>query len=214
MPNMNPKKSPMPEQEPNVRNKNFEEVALGYTEEMAVEAKRCLNCKNKPCMHRLPVEVEIPGFISTVAEGFRGAAYQVSPVQLLCPPSAAVSARRRASARQVRPRHQGRARRHRPSGALCCRLAPRENDIQGPAPESNGHKVAVIGAGPAGLTCAGDLAKLGYEVTVYEALHAAGGVLMYGIPEFRLPKDIVQQEIERLKELGVEIETNIVVGKS
>ena len=215
MPNMDPKKCPMPSQEPNVRNKNFKEVALGYTEEMAVnEAKRCLQCKNHPCRSGCPVEIDIPGFIKHVAEGDFEAAYNVIAQSSALP-------------------------------AVCGRVCPQEHQCEGKcvrgikgeavgigrlerfvadwyrnnvhtkpvAPASNGHKVAVIGAGPSGLTVAGDLAKLGYKVTVYEALHVAGGVLMYGIPEFRLPKDIVQHEVEGLKELGVDIETNMVIGK-
>ena len=215
MPNMDPKKCPMPSQEPNVRNKNFKEVALGYTEEMAVnEAKRCLQCKNHPCRSGCPVEIDIPGFIKHVAEGNFEAAYNVIAQSSALP-------------------------------AVCGRVCPQEHQCEGKcvrgikgeavgigrlerfvadwyrnnvhtkptAPAPNGHKVAVIGAGPSGLTVAGDLAKLGYKVTVYEALHVAGGVLMYGIPEFRLPKDIVQHEVEGLKELGVDIETNMVIGK-
>ena len=215
MPNMDPKKCPMPSQEPNVRNKNFKEVALGYTEEMAVnEAKRCLQCKNHPCRSGCPVEIDIPGFIKHVAEGDFEAAYHVIAQSSALP-------------------------------AVCGRVCPQEHQCEGKcvrgikgeavgigrlerfvadwyrnnvhtkptAPAPNGHKVAVIGAGPSGLTVAGDLAKLGYKVTVYEALHVAGGVLMYGIPEFRLPKDIVQHEVEGLKELGVDIETNMVIGK-
>ena len=212
---MDPKKCPMPSQEPNVRNKNFKEVALGYTEEMAVnEAKRCLQCKNHPCRSGCPVEIDIPGFIKHVAEGDFEAAYNVIAQSSALP-------------------------------AVCGRVCPQEHQCEGKcvrgikgeavgigrlerfvadwyrnnvhtkptAPAPNGHKVAVIGAGPSGLTVAGDLAKLGYKVTVYEALHVAGGVLMYGIPEFRLPKDIVQHEVEGLKELGVDIETNMVIGK-
>ena len=215
MPNMDPKKCPMPSQGPNVRNKNFKEVALGYTEEMAVnEAKRCLQCKNHPCRSGCPVEIDIPGFIKHVAEGDFEAAYHVIAQSSALP-------------------------------AVCGRVCPQEHQCEGKcvrgikgeavgigrlerfvadwyrnnvhtkpvAPAPNGHKVAVIGAGPSGLTVAGDLAKLGYKVTVYEALHVAGGVLMYGIPEFRLPKDIVQHEVEGLKELGVDIETNMVIGK-
>ena len=215
MPNMDPKKCPMPSQEPNVRNKNFKEVALGYTEEMAVnEAKRCLQCKNHPCRSGCPVEIDIPGFIKHVAEGDFEAAYNVIAQSSALP-------------------------------AVCGRVCPQEHQCEGKcvrgikgeavgigrlerfvadwyrnnvhtkptAPAPNGHKVAVIGAGPSGLTVAGDLAKLGYKVTVYEALHVAGGVLMYGIPEFRLPKAIVQQEIDGLKKMGVDFECNMVIGK-
>ncbi len=216
MPNMDPKKTPMPSQEPCIRNGNFEEVALGYTAEMAVnEAKRCLNCKNKPCVSACPVCVDIPAFIQQVAqENFEGA-YEVLSRSTSLP-------------------------------AVCGRVCPQESQCEGKCVrgikgesvgigrlerfvadwhrehataevikhESNGHKVAVIGAGPSGLTCAGDLAKLGYDVTVYEALHVAGGVLSYGIPEFRLPKSIVAQEIDGLRKLGVNIECNIVIGKT
>ena len=215
MPNMDPKKCPMPSQEPDVRNKNFQEVALGYTAEMAVqEAQRCLQCKNHPCRSGCPVDIDIPGFIAQVAKGDFAEAYKVIARSSALP-------------------------------AVCGRVCPQENQCEGKCirgikgepvgigrlerfvadwyrenvharpekPASNGHKVAVIGAGPSGLTAAGDLAKLGYKVTVYEALHVAGGVLMYGIPEFRLPKDIVQHEVEGLKELGVDIECNMVIGK-
>ena len=213
--NMDPKKCPMPTQDPNVRNKNFKEVALGYTAEMAVnEAKRCIGCKNKPCQSGCPVGIDIPEFIAHVAEGDFEAAYQVINRSSSLP-------------------------------AVCGRVCPQESQCEGKCtrgiknepvaigrlerfvadwhrenvhtaptvPEWNGHKVAVIGAGPAGLTAAGDLAKLGYKVTVYEALHVAGGVLMYGIPEFRLPKAIVQQEIDGLKKMGVDFECNMVIGK-
>ena len=216
MPNMDPKKCPMPVQEPDVRNKNFSEVALGYTYEMAVnEAKRCLHCKNKPCVSGCPVGIDIPAFIERVANEDLEGAYEVLSASSALP-------------------------------AVCGRVCPQENQCEGKCvrgikaepvgigrlerfvadwhrehttekpkmPVSNGHKVAVIGSGPSGLTAAGDLAKAGYKVTVYEALHTAGGVLVYGIPEFRLPKEIVRKEIEGLKEIGVDIETNVVVGKT
>ena len=216
MPNMSLKKNPMPSQEPDVRNKNFLEVALGYTEEMAVdEAQRCLNCKNMPCVNGCPVNINIPAFIKEIAnKNFEGAYSIISKSSSL--------------------------------PAVCGRVCPQETQCEGKCvrgikgepvgigrlerfaadyhnanfkgepekPVSNGKKVAVIGAGPAGLTCAGDLAKKGYEVTVFEALHLAGGVLVYGIPEFRLPKSIVQHEIDGLKAIGVQIDTNVIIGKT
>ncbi len=215
MPNMRLTKNPMPSQSADVRNKNFKEVALGYTEEMAIdEAQRCLNCKNKPCVTGCPVKINIPEFIQEVAKGDFEAAYDIISKSSSLP-------------------------------AVCGRVCPQESQceskcvrgIKGEAvaigrlerfvadwhnaqenviinkPQSNGHKVAIIGSGPSGLTCAGDLAKKGYQVTVFEALHIAGGVLVYGIPEFRLPKSIVQKEIDTLKALGVKIETNMVIGK-
>ncbi len=213
--NMNPKKNPMPSQDPNVRNKNFLEVTLGYTEEMAVdEAKRCLNCKNKPCVAGCPVNIHIPEFIQKVAEGDYEGAYQIISLSSSLP-------------------------------AVCGRVCPQETQCEGKCtrgikgepvgigrlerfvadwhnahcttapdkPQPNGHKVAIVGSGPAGLTCAGDLAKMGYDVTIFEALHLAGGVLVYGIPEFRLPKAIVQKEVDNLKALGVKVETNMVIGR-
>ena len=216
MPNMSMKKNEMPAQAPEIRNKNFEEVALGYTPETAIdEAKRCLNCKHKPCVSGCPVNIQIPEFIAKIAEGDFEGAYEVIAKSSSLP-------------------------------AVCGRVCPQETQceqtcvrgIKGEAvaigrlerfvadyhnahcndaaqkPKTNGHKVAIIGSGPSGLACAGDLAKEGYEVTVFEALHVAGGVLVYGIPEFRLPKTIVQKEIDNLKELGVRIETNVVIGKS
>ena len=216
MPNMSLKKVEMPTQDGEVRRNNFDEVALGYTKEMAMEeADRCLNCPTKPCVSGCPVSVNIPDFIKLVKEGNFKDAYHVIRNTSSLP-------------------------------AVCGRVCPQETQceskcvrgINGEAVaigrlerfvavwyrenvkeeaekiESNGHKVAVVGAGPAGLTCAGDLAKLGYHVSVFEALHVAGGVLMYGIPEFRLPKAIVQNEIEGLKQMGVEINTNVVIGRS
>ena len=218
MANMSLKKNPMPSQEPDVRNKNFDEVALGYTEEMAIdEAKRCLNCKNPKCVNGCPVNVHIPEFIAKVAEGKFDEAFGVITSTNSLP-------------------------------AICGRVCPQENQCEGqcirgikgepvgigrlerfvadyhnthghqggaPAvPESNGHKVAVVGSGPAGLTCAGDLARKGYDVTVFEALHQVGGVLVYGIPEFRLPKALVQKEIDNIRKLGVKIVTNAVVGRA
>ena len=216
MANMSLKKNEMPVQDPVLRAANFNEVALGYTAEQAIdEAKRCLGCKNRPCVGGCPVKIYIPEFIALVAAGDFEGAYEVIARSSSLP-------------------------------AVCGRVCPQENQCEGkcvrgikgepvaigrlerfvadyhnanatkaPArPTQNGHKVAVIGSGPSGLTCAGDLAKLGYEVTVFEALHLAGGVLVYGIPEFRLPKAIVQKEIDGLKALGVKVETNVVVGKS
>lgn len=216
MPNMSLKKNEMPVQAPDVRNKNFKEVALGYTEEQAIdEAKRCLNCKNKPCTTGCPVQIDIPAFIAKVAEGDFAGAYDIITRSSSLP-------------------------------AVCGRVCPQESQCESKCvrgikgepvaigrlerfvadwhnaqpvgevvkPESNGHKVAVIGSGPSGLACASDLAKKGYEVSVFEALHLAGGVLSYGIPEFRLPKTIVQKEIEGLRALGVKIETNTVIGKT
>ena len=214
--NMSLTKVVMPEQDPNVRNKNFQEVALGYTKEMAMEeATRCLNCPQKPCMNGCPVNVPIPGFIEKVAEGDFEAAYEIITSENALP-------------------------------AICGRVCPQENQCEGkcirgikgepvgigrlerfvadyhmanasaakPEIEKNGKKVAVVGCGPAGLTCAGELAKKGYEVTIFEALHKAGGVLSYGIPEFRLPKDLVAKEIENVEKLGVKIVTNVIVGRS
>ncbi len=214
--NMSLKKVEMPVQDGEVRRNNFDEVALGYTAEMAIEeASRCLNCPQRPCVSGCPVQVNIPAFIEQVALGEFEKAYQIIRQTSSLP-------------------------------AVCGRVCPQENQcekncvrgIKGEAVsigrlerfvadwhrnnvedkvepiQTNGHKVAIVGAGPAGLTCAGDLAKMGYEVSIFEALHVAGGVLMYGIPEFRLPKAIVQKEIEGLKNMGVQIHTNVVIGRS
>ena len=214
--NMDPKKCPMPTQDPNVRNKNFEEVALGYTEEMAVnEAKRCIHCKNKPCQTGCPVGIDIPEFIGHVAEGDFEAAYQVIARSSSLP---AVCGRVCPQESQCEM-HCVRGKKGDPVGIgrLERFVADWHNAHSTEAPEKpqpNGHKVAVVGSGPAGLTCAGDLAKKGYEVTVFEALHLAGGVLVYGIPEFRLPKSIVQKEVDGLKAMGVKVETNTVVGRT
>ena len=215
MPNMSLKKNEMPSQAPDVRNKNFLEVALGYTEEQALdEAQRCLHCKNKPCVAGCPVGIHIPDFIAKVAEGDFEAAYQIITQQSslpavcgrVCPQETQCEQK---CVRGIKGEPVGIGRLERfvadwHNKNVC--EAPRK-----PAP--NGHKVAVIGSGPSGLTCAGDLAKKGYEVTVFEALHTAGGVLVYGIPEFRLPKDIVQKEIDGLKALGVDVRTNMVIGR-
>ena len=214
--NMSLEKVKMPEQDPNVRNRNFDEVALGYTPEMAIEeAKRCLHCKHKPCVNGCPVNVPIPEFIEKVTEGDFDAAYEVITSENALP-------------------------------AICGRVCPQEDQCEGkcvrgikgepvgigrlerfvadyyiakgevadPVIEKNGIKVAVIGCGPSGITCAGELARKGYEVTVFEALHKPGGVLVYGIPEFRLPKSLVAKEIENVKKLGVKIESNVIVGRS
>ena len=216
MANMNPKKCPMPVQDPVVRSGNFNEVALGYTYEMAVEeAKRCLHCPKKPCVSGCPVGIDIPAFIQKVAEEDLEGAYAILSAASTLP-------------------------------AVCGRVCPQENQCEGKCvrgvkgesvgigrlerfvadwhrehsdekpvrPPFNGHRVAVVGSGPSGLTAAGDLAKMGYQVTVYEALHTPGGVLVYGIPEFRLPKEIVRQEIDGLRALGVDVETDIVIGKT
>ena len=215
MPNMSLKKEKMPELAPEIRNKNFEEVALGYTAEQAVtEAERCLQCKNKPCVGGCPVQIDIPAFIQKVKEQDFEGAYQIISASSALP-------------------------------AVCGRVCPQENQCEGKcvrgikgepvaigrlerfvadwhmqnataAPEKiqpNGKRVAIVGSGPAGLTCAGDLARKGYAVTVFEALHIPGGVLVYGIPEFRLPKAIVAREIEGLKAMGVQVETNMVIGR-
>lgn len=209
------KKTPMPELDPDIRNKNFEEVALGYTPEMAVnEAKRCLNCKNKPCVSGCPVNVQIPDFIERIANGdFKGAYEKISETSSLpaicgrvCPQESQCEGK---CVRGIKGESVAIGRLERFAADYF-----RENhEFSAPEISKNGKKVAVIGGGPAGLACAGDLAKLGYSVTIFEAFHAAGGVLVYGIPEFRLPKSIVNSEIENLKKLGVEIKTDMVIGK-
>ncbi len=216
MPNMSLKKNEMPVQDPLIRRSNFGEVALGYTEEQAVdEAERCLGCKHKPCVSGCPVSIDIPEFIAKIKERDFEGAYQIIAKSSSLP-------------------------------AVCGRVCPQETQCESKCvrgikgepvaigrlerfvadwhnahsegvaerPQPNGHKCAIIGAGPSGLTCAGDLARMGYDVTVYEALHLAGGVLVYGIPEFRLPKAIVQCEIENLQALGVKVETNVVIGRT
>lgn len=216
MPNMDPKKTPMPVQDPHVRRSNFEEVAMGYSEEDAIyEAQRCLHCKHQPCVSGCPVNIHIPDFIEKVKDGDFEGAYQVISLTSSLP---AVCGRVCPQENQCE-KHCVRGIKHEAVGIgrLERFVADyhREHTQEKPVkPQSNGHKVAIVGAGPSGLTCAGDLAKKGYEVTIFEALHEAGGVLMYGIPEFRLPKDIVRKEIENLKALGVNIVTNFVVGRS
>ena len=215
MPNMSLKKNEMPAQAPDVRNKNFKEVALGYTAETAVdEAKRCLNCKHKPCVGGCPVKIHIPDFIAKVAEGKFEEAYQIiqksSSLPAVCGrvcPQETQCEQKCVRGVKGEPVAIGRLERF---------VADWHNEHSCDLPvkaQPNGHKVAVVGSGPAGLTCAGDLAKRGYDVTVFEALHLAGGVLVYGIPEFRLPKAIVQKEIDNLNALGVKVETNMVIGK-
>lgn len=216
MPNMSLKKNEMPSQAPDVRNKNFKEVTLGYTREQAVdEANRCLNCKNKPCVSGCPVAIDIPEFIAKIREeDFEGAYQIISKSSSLpavcgrvCPQETQCESK---CVRGIKgePVAIGRLERFVADYHMQnCKEVPK-------VPEQNGHKVAIIGAGPSGLTCAGDLARLGYDVTVYEALHLAGGVLVYGIPEFRLPKAIVQKEIENLEAMGVKINTNMVIGKT
>ncbi|MDH6367356.1 MULTISPECIES: NADPH-dependent glutamate synthase [unclassified Breznakia] len=215
MPNMSPNKVPMPHQEPNVRNKNVAEVATGYTLEMAQEeAERCLQCKHKPCVNGCPVGVQIPEFIALLKEGdLEGAYDKIKETNALpavcgrvCPQEDQCE---KLCVRAIKHEAVGIGRLER--FVADYHMANGENKI--PTIEKNGHKVAVVGAGPAGLTCAGDLAKKRYEVTVYEALHKAGGVLEYGIPEFRLPKAIVSKEVQALKDLGVHMETNMVIGK-
>ena len=216
MANMSLKKNPMPSQEPDVRNKNFDEVTLGYTKEMALdEAQRCLNCKNRPCMTGCPVMVHIPDFIAEVAKGNFEEAYQIisntSALPAVCGrvcPQENQCEKHCVRGIKGEPVGIGRLERFVADWHNANASAPAEK----PAP--NGHKVAVIGSGPSGLTCAGDLARKGYEVTVFEALHLAGGVLVYGIPEFRLPKAIVQKEVDGLKAMGVKVETNTVVGRT
>ena len=216
MPNMSLKKNEMPSQAPEIRNKNFLEVALGYTPEQAIdEAKRCLNCKNKPCVGGCPVKIYIPEFIAKVAEGEFEEAYKIitksSSLPAVCGrvcPQESQCEQKCVRGIKGEPVAIGRLER------FVADYHNANSTEKATAPVSNGHKVAVVGSGPSGLACAGDLAKKGYEVTVFEALHTPGGVLVYGIPEFRLPKDIVKKEIETLKELGVKIETNVIIGKT
>ena len=216
MANMSLTKNPMPAQDPAVRNTNFSEVALGYTEEQALdEAQRCLNCKTKPCIEGCPVMVDIPGFIAETAKGNFEAAYQIirttSALPAVCGrvcPQETQCEMYCVRGKKGDPVGIGRLERFVADwhNANCTEAVEK--------PTSNGHRVAIVGSGPAGLTCAGDLARMGYDVTVFEALHLAGGVLVYGIPEFRLPKAIVQQEVDGLKAMGVTIATDTVIGKT
>lgn len=214
--NMSLKKNEMPVQDPNVRNHNFSEVALGYSEETAIdEAMRCLNCKNMPCVSGCPVNIHIPAFIEKIKEGDFEGAYQViskssslpAVCGRVCPQETQCESK---CVRGIKGEPVGIGRLER--FVADWHNAHSSDNVEVPA--SNGHKVAVVGSGPSGLTCAGDLAKKGYKVSVFEALHTAGGVLVYGIPEFRLPKKIVQKEVDGLKKLGVEIDTNVIIGKT
>ena len=214
--NMSLTKNVMPTQDARVRAHNFEEVALGYTEEQAIdEANRCLNCKNMPCVAGCPVKIHIPEFITKIKEGDFEGAYQIiskssslpAVCGRVCPQEVQCESK---CVRGIKGESVG-------IGRLERFVADWHNTfcVEEPArPESNGHRVAIVGSGPSGLTCAGDLAKKGYDVTVFEALHTAGGVLVYGIPEFRLPKKIVAKEVDTLKKLGVKVETNVVIGKA
>ncbi len=215
MTNPSLQKTPMPELDPDTRSRCFEEVALGYTEEMAKEeAGRCLQCKHKPCMNGCPVSVHIPAFIEKVAAGEFEEAYEIikstnslpAVCGRVCPQETQCEAK---CVRGIKGESVGIGRLER----FVADYHMKHSTASAEKPVPNGHKVAVVGSGPASLTCAGDLAKLGYGVSVFEAFHTAGGVLMYGIPQFRLPKEVVQAEIDQLKELGVEINTNMVIGK-
>ena len=214
--NMSLKRNEMPVQDAKVRAHNFDEVALGYTEEQAIdEANRCLNCKNMPCVDGCPVKIHIPEFISKIKEGDFEGAYQIitnssslpAVCGRVCPQETQCESK---CVRGIKGESVG-------IGRLERFVADWHNTFcqeEPVKPTSNGHRVAIVGSGPSGLTCAGDLAKKGYELTVFEALHTAGGVLVYGIPEFRLPKKIVAKEVDTLKKLGVHIETNVVIGKT
>ena len=214
--NMSLTRNEMPVQDAKVRAHNFDEVALGYTEEQAIdEANRCLNCKNMPCVAGCPVKIHIPEFISKIKEGDFEGAYQIitkssslpAVCGRVCPQETQCESK---CVRGIKGESVG-------IGRLERFVADWHNTFcteEPVKPESNGHRVAIVGSGPSGLTCAGDLAKRGYDVTVYEALHTAGGVLVYGIPEFRLPKKIVAKEVDTLKKLGVHVETNVVIGKT
>ena len=218
MANMSMTKNPIPEQEPLVRNKNFDEVALGYTEEIAIdEAKRCLNCRQHPCVNGCPVNVRIPEFIAKVAEGEFEEAYKIitstnslpAVCGRVCPQEHQCEGK---CVRGIKGESVGIGRLER--FVADWHAAHADPNAKVEKPVSNGHRVAVVGSGPAGLTCAGDLARMGYEVTVYELFHKAGGVLVYGIPEFRLPKAIVAREVAALEEMGVKIVTDAVIGRA
>ena len=218
MANMSMTKNPIPEQESLVRNKNFDEVALGYTEEIAIdEAKRCLNCRQHPCVSGCPVNVRIPEFIAKVAEGEFEEAYKIitstnslpAVCGRVCPQEHQCEGK---CVRGIKGESVGIGRLER--FVADWHAAHADPNAKVEKPVSNGHRVAVVGSGPAGLTCAGDLARMGYEVTVYELFHKAGGVLVYGIPEFRLPKAIVAREVAALEEMGVKIVTDAVIGRA
>ncbi len=213
---IDPKKHETPTQDPAVRAHNFDEVALGYTAEVAIaEASRCLHCKNKPCVAGCPVNIEIPDFISHIKDGDFEGAYQVihrssslpAVCGRVCPQESQCECKCTLGIK-MEPVGIGRLER------FVADWHNAHSDTPMEAPAQNGHRVAVVGSGPSGLTCAGDLAKKGYKVTIFEALHTAGGVLVYGIPEFRLPKAIVAKEVEGLRALGVDVETNVVIGKT
>ena len=216
MPNMRMDRNPMPVQDPQIRSGNFSEVALGYTKEQAIdEAQRCLHCKHKPCIAGCPVKVHIPEFIAKVATGDFEAAYQIisessalpAVCGRVCPQESQCE---KMCVRGVKGESVAIGRLER----FVADYHNAHSEVSAAKPQMNGHKVAVVGSGPSGLTCAGDLARKGYDVTIFEALHLAGGVLVYGIPEFRLPKSIVQREIDQLKALGVKIETNVIIGRT
>ena len=215
MPNLSKEKCPMPAQEPLLRAKNFSEVTLGYSaEQAACEAQRCLNCKNKPCVAGCPVKIDIPAFLAQAAAGNFESAYRVitrdSSLPAVCGrvcPQETQCEQRCVRGIKSEAVAIGRVERFVADAQLAAETVPPEK----PAPK--GQKVAIVGSGPAGLSCAGDLARLGYAVTIFEALHLAGGVLVYGIPEFRLPKAIVEKEIDGLRALGVTIATNMVIGQ-
>ena len=216
LPNMKPNKNEMPMQDPKVRAHNFDEVALGYSEEVAIdEAKRCLNCRNMPCVEGCPVKIHIPEFIAKIKEGDFEGAYQIiakssslpAVCGRVCPQETQCESK---CVRGIKGEPVGIGRLER----FVADWHNAHSDTKEVCDAPNGHKVAVVGSGPSGLTCAGELARKGYSVTVFEALHKTGGVLVYGIPEFRLPKAIVQKEVDKLKSMNVEFQTNVVIGKT